>query len=278
VPRRAVVLGVVGIGLVAVLGTAWVTVGPSARSPLPTGAVAGAVARPSPSSGPGSTAAPSRLGSAPRSSPEGTTTSTVRVGEQAIVPWRDANGATQAEVIVGVRNEQSEPVRVEGGSSGYDVLDPHGLVVANGFFSYAFPEVVQPGRSSYLVARIGGAFVPPSDLSTLRLRLDVYPLPGGAPGPPPTISDLTWRRAADGGIEVSGTIVNASSAPIVDGAVCVLLRDGSNRILGAVYDPATIGHVQPNGRASFQTAFPGTPPIDPKSIEKAEAIGLDLRG
>jgi hypothetical protein len=270
-------------GLIAILPAVFLSVGSGGGTPRPTGGVAGAVARASPTASVASSPAPassagSARGSSLGSSPTARPSPPVRVVEQAIVPWTDANGATQAEVVVAIRNETSNPIRVEGGSSRYDVIDRNGLVVGNGYFPYAFPEIIRSGGSAYLIARVGGLFVQPRDLATLRVTLDAHPQSEPALNVMANVSDMQWRRSPDGGIEVSGTVTNSGPNPVLDGVVCVVLRDVSNRVLGAVYDPATIGTLLPNMQASFTAAFPGTAPIDPKAIHKTEAIAFDISG
>lgn len=89
------------------------------------------------------------------------------------------------------------------------------------------------------------------------------------------IAALSWRGVEDGGLEVSGTITNATNASVRESTVGIVLRDAAGELLGGVYDIA-LGPLDAGESRVFVTDYPATPPIVAADVASAEAAAAGI--
>ena len=124
--------------------------------------------------------------------------------------WEDAFGAVRAEVIVTVRNSGGSPVAVKTSSARWTVSDDGGRTVASGRFSHAFPPVVRPGSEAYLIDGVSSAFAEPDELAHLEVEIDDRPVEEMDETVSLELSEFSWDRADNGGIQVICRVTNPS--------------------------------------------------------------------
>jgi hypothetical protein len=181
-------------------------------------------------------------------------------------------GVTRAQVLVKLRNDAPTPLEFVPSGSRYRILASTGREVASGVFTYAVPDSVGPGEHAYLVETVSALLVAPGTVE----RVEVRPLARVAEQVDPllTVRDVKWRSGAGGGLEASGLVTNGTSERVATGFVCVLFFDQADALVGAVYDLTDIRDVEPGASASFTTAYPGAPPIDPHQVASAKGIAF----
>jgi hypothetical protein len=196
---------------------------------------------------------------------------------QRLAVWEDPFGAVRAEVVVTVRNTGGSPVEVALSTATWTVSDEAGQPVASGRFAHAFPAVVEPGGEAYLIDGVSAAFAEANELATLEV--DVQGEPAGHADAPVEleVADVEWTQTDEGGVVASARVENPSTEPVSEVSAAVLIRDGSGEIVAAVYDVA-IGSLGPGESRTFDTAYPGTPPVDPDSVASAEGVATGDRG
>jgi hypothetical protein len=195
---------------------------------------------------------------------------------QHLAVWEDAFGAVRAEVVVTLRNTGGSPVEVALSTATWTVVDDAGEEVASGRFAHAFPPVVEPGGEAYLVDGVSAAFAEADELTQLEVRV-LGQSAGERDAPVPLeVKNLDWSPTEDGGVTVSGQVENASTEAVREASVAVLLRNDSGEILAAVYDVA-IGPLAAGDSRPFDTAYPGTPPVDPAEVAAADAVASGER-
>jgi hypothetical protein len=178
-------------------------------------------------------------------------------------------------VLVSLRNDSSSTLRFVPSGSRYRILDVRGREVASGVFTYAIPESVAPGANAYLVETVSALFASAADVE--RVQVEPVTRPTDVAAPRLDVRGLTWRRTADGGLEASGIVSNDSAAAVETGFVCVLFFDANAELIGAVYDLTDVQDLAPGRSATFSTAYPGTPPLAPASVARAEGIAFSLQ-
>jgi hypothetical protein len=187
--------------------------------------------------------------------------------------WEDAFGAVRAEIVVTVRNSGGSPVAVRISSARWAVRDNAGRTVASGRFSHAFPPVVQPGANAYLIDGVSSAFAEPDELAHLDVEIDDRPVDEIDETVSLELSELSWDRADDGGIQVICRVTNPSDQALADTHAAVVLSGERGEILAAVYDVA-IGALGPGESRQLDTAYPGTPPVEPQDVTTVDGVAI----
>ena len=195
---------------------------------------------------------------------------------QKSVVWEDRFGAVRVEVIATVRNTGGAPVEVAVSNATWAVSDDDGNRIASGRFAHAFPSVLEAGAQGYLIDGVSAAFAQPEELAQLEVEIPGHALDETVVPVALNVADLEWIASTDGGLEVSGRVENPSPALVEEAKVAVVLKDVQDDILCAVYDVA-IGPLGAGESRSFDTAYPGTPPVSPGDVAAAEAIATGVR-
>jgi hypothetical protein len=183
----------------------------------------------------------------------------------------------RAQVVVTVRNEGASPVEVALSTATWMVSDEEGETVASGRFAHAFPPVVPAGGEAYLIDGVSAAFAEADELANLDVNVEGQP-PGDDLAPVPLeVAAVEWTSTGDGGVAISGRVENPSADPTRAASVAVVLRNDRDEILAAVYDVA-IGPLGAGESRTFETAYPGTPPVDPDEVATADAVATGERG
>jgi hypothetical protein len=193
-------------------------------------------------------------------------------GEQLMV-WEDEYGAVRAEVVVTLRNAGGSPIEVDLSGATWTVSDDAGERVASGRFAHAFPPVLEAGGVAYLIDGVSAAFAEPDELARLDVDIEGEPAKEDALVHPLAVDDVKWTSSDDEGVVVSGRIENQSTAAVSEAYVCVVLKGDRQDILAAVYDVA-VGPLDAGEARTFDTAYPGTPHVEPRDVATAEAIGI----
>jgi hypothetical protein len=181
-----------------------------------------------------------------------------QAGEPAVVRWRGNYGETRMQVIVPVRNQGKGWIEIPRSGSTYRLLQK-GKEVASGVFTAALPATFGPGQTAYLVDTLSAAFVSPS--GSVSTKADIKAIASTPPLPTFSVTDLQASVGAAGGLRVEGRVHNDGQAPaawVIAGAVAV---SADGRPLGAVYDPSTIGGLEPGSSVRFVCEYPGAPPL-----------------
>jgi hypothetical protein len=232
--------------------------------PTPTGEVAGAAPTGTPNPPPTPGASPTEA------------RATVTVGQKVVHSWQSTLGLVQAHVVVEVRNGGSGWATLRAADSSFTIRDRAGRALETGYFAYAFPTSVGPGQSAYLMQTVDLAFARREQVNGVDATVAADP--GDALDTRIEVSNLTWRTAPlAAGLEVSGTATNLSRREVANGLVGVVLFDSGGRILGAVYDNVDLASLGPGQQRAFATSYPGTPPIDPRAVARAQAFAFEER-
>jgi hypothetical protein len=276
----------VGIAFAALLSALVVVVVIGGLGRPPTGAVLDATARPagtaaqvarlSPSPATSDQTRPNGSSSTPPSSlapsPTGASVDdTLVVVDHALVTWKDPFGQVRAEIISQVENRGGQALSIPGGQSGYSISAPDGLIVASGRFGHAFPSIVGPGEHAYLIDSIAATFVDETELADVTVDLHFEPAATGATNL--MIDDVRWAIDQNR-VLVSGRVTNRGQSPAGPVAVGAVLRDGSDRILCAVYDVGHIGGLAPGESVAFSTSYPEVQPAWPTDAVSVEALAF----
>jgi hypothetical protein len=184
-------------------------------------------------------------------------------------------GVTRAQVLVKLRNDAPTALRFVPSGSRYRILDSKRREVASGVFTYAVPDRVAPGGYTYLLETVSALLVEPGEVGSV----EVTPLTRVTEQADSvlTVAEVSWRRGAGGGLEATGIVTNNTSVTVGTGFVSVLFFDGHDALIGAVYDLTDIQNLAPGRSTRFATAYPGTAPLTPGSVARAEGIAFALQ-
>jgi hypothetical protein len=191
--------------------------------------------------------------------------------DQRLAVWEDSFGAVRAEVVVTVRNTGGSPLRIALSTARWTVTDEEGGAVASGRFAHAFPPVVEPGAEAYLIDGVSAAFAEAGELAKLEVEVEAESEDDDDRPVALTVADVDWTTTDDGGVVVSGRVENPSTDAITDAKAAVVLRNDRDEILAAVYDVA-VGPMAAGESRTFDTAYPGTPPVDADDVATVVAI------
>ena len=192
---------------------------------------------------------------------------------QRLMVWEDPFGAVRAEVVATVRNAGGSPIEVDLSGATWTVSDDAGERVAGGRFAHAFPPVVEAGGVAYLIDGVSAAFAEPDELAQLDVEIVGEPASEDATLHPLAVDGIEWSSSDDGGVIVSGRIANQTTADVSEAYVCVVLKDNREEVLAAVYDVA-VGPLEAGESRTFDTGYPGTPPVEPGDVGVAEAVAI----
>jgi hypothetical protein len=188
--------------------------------------------------------------------------------------WRDDSGTVRVHVVVSATNATDVTLSLANGERSYRIISPTGRTLYTGWFPYAFPPRLTPGQTSHLVTT---AVLPLSVAGgDVRVQPTISGEPADAELPPLEVSDL--RLVDRGGqITVTGVVRDPGPQDVRDGIVGVLCLDSTGAVVGGLYDNAQVAVIPSGGRARFETAYPGLPPIDAGMITalRGEAFDLD---
>jgi hypothetical protein len=193
------------------------------------------------------------------------------IADQALVTWDDPFGEVRAEVIAEVQNHGTTPILLQQGASGYSIAAPDGRTVASGLFGNAFPSIVEPGMRAYLIDALAATFVERGELATVTVDLRFEPVQATATILP--VDNLSWTIQEEQ-VVVSGRVRNDRSTTVGEITVGAILRDGSDRILCAVYDVGHIAGLDAGASAAFSTDYPEVQPAWSTDDVRIEAIAF----
>lgn len=199
----------------------------------------------------------------------GTGPGRLEVMQERLRSWRDSVGAVRAQVIVTAANVGGSPVEISASGTTWTISDDAGRVVSQGRFAHAFPPVVLPGGVVYLIDGVSATFAEPDELAELDVEIGVVQADSVDPVVPLQIANLSLSGTPDGGVNVSGVVTNSSDTPVSEATLGVVLKDAAGDIVGGAYDVA-VGGLAPGATRSFETAYPGTPPIDAADVATVE--------
>ena len=181
------------------------------------------------------------------------------LGRIAVRMWDGSYGETRLQVIQPVRNDDDRWIHLPLSLSTYRIATPNDQEVASGIFTAALPATIAPGETGYLIDTVSVAFVEPSDSDSATSDVQAVaadPLAGAL-----SVGELRAALGVGGGLRVTGRVQNEGNEAtrwVMAGAV-VLAPNGSP--LGAVYDPSDVGRLGPGQTQTFDTEYPGAPPI-----------------
>lgn len=173
------------------------------------------------------------------------------------------------QVIVPVRNAGAGWIELPRSTSTYRVVDGAGREIASGLFTAALPEVIGPGEIGYLIETVSSAFV--VGRGERAVQADIKAVATERPIARLSVDALKASTAPDGGLRVTGRVRNVGSSAtgwVMAGAIVL---DRTGRPLGAAYDPGRIGTIQPGASATFDTSYPGAPPM---TANAAKLVGV----
>jgi hypothetical protein len=201
-------------------------------------------------------------------SPEGG----IAVGQASLRTWRGAVGELRLQVIVPVRNAGSDWMRLTRSASTYEVYDRAHRSMAGGIFTIALPEVVGPGETAYLVDTLSLAFGKPSDFASSKAVVTA------APAAPPSVrlsvTSIALSIGTDRGLRAVGEVRNEGGVTARSIVAGVVVLDGGGRPLAAVYDLTDTGELEPGARISFDTGYPGAPPVGAEAATRLAGYGF----
>ena len=204
----------------------------------------------------------------------GASTGDARVARAVAPAWRDRSGSVRAQVVVEVVNRGKGLLLLAPSTTTYEIRTRSGSPLHAGLFAYAFPHVIGPNESAYLIDTVDLDFVTPADVGSVRATVRARPAAGR-----PTalrVSGVSWTTGPDGGIVVSGSVANTSPRNVTRGVLGVVLLGARGEILGGVYDITHVGTIGAGRRVSFRTGYPGTPPVPAASVRSVRAFAFDL--
>jgi hypothetical protein len=200
----------------------------------------------------------------------------LEMATQRLAVWEDRFGAVRAEVVVTVRNTGGSPIGVALSTATWTVTDHAGDSVASGRFAHAFPPIVEPGGEAFLIDGVSAAFAEADELAKLEVEVQGEPVGDEDGLVALDVADVHWT-SDDDGVVISGRVENPSANAVREAYAAVVLRNDRDEILAAVYDVA-IGPLGPGESRPFDTAYPGTPPVDPDEVAIADAVASGKRG
>lgn len=200
----------------------------------------------------------------------------LEMATQRLAVWEDRFGAVRAEVVVTVRNAGGSPIEVALSTATWTVTDDAGDSVASGRFAHAFPPIVEPGGEAFLIDGVSAAFAEADELAKLEVEVQGEPVGDEDGLVALDVADVQWT-SDDDGVVISGRVENPSANAVREAYAAVVLRNDRDEILAAVYDVA-IGPLGPGESRPFDTAYPGTPPVDPDEVAIADAVASGERG
>ncbi len=250
-PRPAASLA--SVGAVAAVPTTAMTPSPPSTAPVAT--------------------APASPPTPASASPAASAKASIEVGQRVVRSWIDPYGEVRAEVIVAVRNAGPSPAFLPSSETSYAVSDPAGREVAGGVFTYAFPRLIAPGQTAYLVDALSATFVERGDLARVDVEVGARPALPAASGL--VVSGVRVEPKADAGIVATGIVRNDGSTPVRNGIVGVVVHDRAGGLLAVVYDLTDAAVLQPGEERAFSTSYPAAPPVDAAAIGSIEAFAVD---
>ena len=195
------------------------------------------------------------------------------LGQVAVRTWDGPYGETRLQVIQPVRNDDERWIHLPLSISSYRIVNADDQEVASGIFTAALPAAIAPGRIGYLVDTVSVVFVEPSDSDTVAIDVQAEatdPLAGAL-----AVSDLQAAVGVGGGLRVTGRVRNEGTTEsrwVMAGA---LVLTENARPLGAVYDPSDVGRLGPGQTRSFDTEYPGAPPITDGLVAKLVGVAFE---
>ena len=145
--------------------------------------------------------------------------------------WEDEFGEIRVQVIVTARNAGGAPLVVATSAASWSVSDEAGDITARGRFTHAFPGVVAPGEEVYFIDGVSAAFAQPAELAELEVRILGEPMDDDGTIVRLETSELSWKAADDGGLEVSGEVSNPSTGTVTGATVGIVLKDARDQVI-----------------------------------------------
>ena len=146
-----------------------------------------------------------------------------------LVRWIDAINDAAVQVIVEVRNSGGSWADLSA-SQDYTLFAKDGSVTTTGSLT-AYPEIIGPGQTGYLLDETSEDGGKVSDFNRADVSIDFSDAAG--PGPTLTFGTVKTKVGYFGdGVDVTGTITNKSTDTIDSIAVAAVLFDSSKQPIG----------------------------------------------
>jgi hypothetical protein len=187
--------------------------------------------------------------------------------------WRDSAGTVRVHVVVAASNDTSDVLSLAATERTFRLISAAGRTVHAGRFAYAFPFVVPPGGTSYLITT---AVLPYGvDATNVRVEAEILADITTAVQSMLEVSDLRLV-SNEGRPGVRGIVRNTGAEDVTFGVVAVIGRDASGLVIGGLYDNVNVASIAPGGEATFQTEYPGLPPAAAGRIADLSGVAFDV--
>jgi hypothetical protein len=198
----------------------------------------------------------------------------IEVGQILVTAWTPAGGGdTTYEVLVELRNTGQGWARANASGANYRVKDAAGASVIVSQFSYALPDVIEPGGTGYLYDRATLNSATPADFATAELvtrDFDAWPEPAVTFA----ITDITWKAGPAGNdLVATGTITVTGNRTVDRVAAAVVCIGASGEVLGATLTKELVA-LAPGVVTPFET-IDGTPPLDAAQCVTTVGVAVD---
>jgi hypothetical protein len=167
------------------------------------------------------------------------------------------------QVILAVRNDGSTWLRLPRSASSYQVHDRAHRTVASGIFTLSLPEVVGPGATAYLVDTLSVAFGEPGDFASSKAV--VSSTPADPPDVHLAVTSAAISVGEDRSLRAVGEVRNDGEGIARSIVAGVVVLDDRGRPLASVYDLTAAPELVPGATMSFDTEYPGAPPVRQES-------------
>ncbi len=159
--------------------------------------------------------------------------------------FRIANGSVILHAIVGITNTGSRNLYVSFGS--FDYLDAEGALIDSEGYIIAYPNVIQPGETSFMYAEhdffddpIEGVTVVPTEIVEAA-TLNCVRLP---------VSGTTLEYDKSSGVKITGRVKNDSDSVVTFVYVCAVMKNAGGIPIGMAV--TTINQIEPMDQVDFE--------------------------
>lgn len=169
-------------------------------------------------------------------------------GEPILLAWKSSTYVYYV-VVVPLKNAGTGWAEALAFNSDYTILDANGGITETGSFTYAYPALIAPGETGYLVEESLDDGVKVGDFA--KVEVEAQYREADDPGATFKVEDIRWKRQSySDGLTASGFIT--SSADFQSAAVAVFCWGADGSLLG-VSTTNLVQNVTAGKRKAFET-------------------------